>query len=153
MTVNPNPGCSTYACGAAPDCVLESTTTLYVPTQDPCCPTTPTTTIQGPCPTCQKGCLTVVETATVTTAEGAGTTSDSVGVIATPPVVTPTLVKRDTSTITSAPCTSTMIYAKPWELGPTRTEYAWTITETVYRDCGGCDSLVVKDLEGIGPVV
>lgn len=143
---SPSSGCTPYSCGPHPDCVLLSTTTTYVPPSDPCCETTGTTTLVGPCPSCQTGCATELVVATVTTTQGGGTS--------TIPPLPPKLLKKDPqSLVISEPCTTTIFRGEEWELGPTRTAYAWTETATAYANCGGCEFIVERNLNGIGPVV
>ncbi|KAM3065801.1 hypothetical protein ACMFMF_010729 [Clarireedia jacksonii] len=119
-------------CGPVPFCLLLATTTISVPPSDSCCgKTTPTVTIPGACASCQTGCATSTETVTVTTTPGAAN------------------AKRQDASAT--PCTTTLNQFKTFDLGPTKTVYPSTVTETNSVDCAGC-SLTVKNLGGVGPV-
>jgi len=147
-------GCPTYSCASHPNCVISTTTTLYVPPADSCCAFTPTVTSQGPCSTCQTGCKTSVITATVTT-----TQIDSAP---TPPSLTETIPLPMTTSVRGyhpkvaereAPCTTTLFKSDGWNLSPTRTMYLWTVTETATTNCNGCDFIVEKTLAGLGPGV
>lgn len=125
--------CPTSTCGPIPECIILETTTLLVPPSDPCCPTTPTITTPGPCATCQTGCAIDLTTVVVTTTAIAGS-----------------LEKKQVATAT--PCTTTFFEEVSLVHGPTKTDYPYTVTDTVLKDCGGCD-IDVKALGGPGPVV
>jgi len=153
-------GCPTYSCPAHPDCVLLATTTTYVPPKDGCCPTTSTTTVQGPCSTCQTGCKTEYITSTITTTTAGGaipSTTATSGTILAPIIPSPPrMVKKEPQSIgfgDGTPCTTTIFKGDDWNIGPTRTLYAWTTTATAYADCGGCEFIVERSLQGIGPAV
>lgn len=125
-------GCSSLStCGVHPDCILASTETVTVPPSDVCCPTTPTVAVQGPCPTCQKGCLTNTVTQYLT--------GDSVS-----------LAKREKAA--STPCTKIVFRSDPMVLGPTKTFHPLTVTNTVSVQCGGCQ-LLTSNIGGLGPMV
>ena len=138
-------GCPTLTrCGPVPECILEKQTTIYVPPADTCCPTTGTTTTQGPCQTCQTGCAIFWETVTVTT-----TIPDAEA------------YKRDTPAPTTAaaspsaelgPCTYTLERAEHFALGPVKVLHPSTVTETAYVDCNGCEYVDVRNIGGLGPV-
>lgn len=106
-------------------CIQLETTTAFVPPADPCCPQTPTQTIHGPCEACRTGCATSTSTVFVTT---------------------PPNVRRDTA------CATTVWRSSAWATGPTTTYHPLTQTRTSLVKCNGC-SLVISDLNGVGPVV
>ena len=134
-------GCPVLSCGAVPECAILSTETVIVPPSDACCPTTPTSVVDAPCPTCPTGCAIVVSTEYITTA--------SAKKRGEPLTVVSTLAPTSTST----PCTTTMLVAGALTFGPVKTVHATTIVKTVYEDCGGCETLITRGIEGIGPVV
>lgn len=145
-------GCPTYSCPPAPDCVLLSTTTTYVPSKDPCCETTGTTIVEGPCSSCQTGCLTELVVATVTTTEASVTTSPGASLTETI-LSAPKLFKMEPQSLSGTGCTTTKFYEDEWATGPTKTAYAWTEAVTSYVDCGGCEFVEERNINGLGPVV
>lgn len=38
-------------------------------------------------------------------------------------------------------------------VGPTKTEYPYTVTRRIFEDCGGCESIDVRNRLGLGPEV
>lgn len=109
---------------------MVTTEIVTVPPKDPCCPATPTIAVQGPCPTCQKGCYTNTVTQYLT--------EDSAS-----------LAKK---AVTSASCTKTIFRSEPMVLGPTKTVHPLTSTSTMYVPCGGC-ILLTSNIGGLGPAV
>jgi len=110
-------------------CLAQKTTTAFVPPMDPCCPETPTKTVESPCETCGAGCATSTSTVFVTTT-------------APTPVV-----RREAND-----CTTTVWRSSTWATGATTTYHPLTETIISLVQCSGC-SLVVSDLNGVGPVV
>jgi hypothetical protein len=99
---------------------------------------------------------------TVFTTHGAGTTTDGVGISVPPPTVTsdpyplttvPVSKREPQSLVAASGCTTTIFRAVDWDLGPTKTAYVWTETATSTADCGGCDYIVDRVLNGLGPAV
>ncbi|KUJ16229.1 uncharacterized protein LY89DRAFT_77765 [Mollisia scopiformis] len=117
-------------CGPHADCIMLSTETVTLPANDLCCPTTPTVAVQGPCPTCQKGCLTNTVTEYLT--------GD------------PASLAKKEAAIT--PCTKVIFMSETMVLGPTKTVHPLTSTSTVYVPCGGCQ-LMTSNIGGIGPEI
>ncbi|CZR63489.1 uncharacterized protein PAC_13386 [Phialocephala subalpina] len=118
-------------CGVRAECILASIQMVTLPPRDECCPTTPTVAVQGPCPTCQKGCFTNTVTHYVT--------GDAV-----------LLAKRGGAA--STPCTKTVFRSDPMVLGPTKTVHPLIVTSTVSVQCGGCQ-LLTSNIGGLGPAV
>lgn len=127
-------------CGIIAECILETTQYVTVPSSNACCATTPTTSVPGPCPTCQTGCATDTITVVVTASRSSVSPSSSA------PTPTPA------PTSSSVSCPRTVFFYSATE-GPTRTIYAATSTKTVLENCGGCTSLVARNILGVGPVV
>ncbi|QSZ30318.1 hypothetical protein DSL72_004840 [Monilinia vaccinii-corymbosi] len=130
-------------CGPAPLCVLLSTTTVTIPPSEACCKETQTITVPGACAECPTGCATYLATVTVTA--GATPLSYNPGGPQLPPT------RRQEST--NIPCTSTLSRFEQFVLGPTKTIFPSTVTATSSVDCAGCDSLRIRYIGGVGPVV
>lgn len=132
--------CPTFnatTCGPALQCVLMSNKTITVPKSDYCCPITTTTTVGGACKSCQRGCATSTRTFYVTEGSASATTSSA------------SVTYKNHEATTS--CTSTLLTAMPFELGPTSTAHPSTVRRTSTLDCGGCGSVIVMDIDGLGP--
>ena len=141
--------CPTLTCGPIPECIILSTETITTPPTDPCCSTTPTSIVESPCPTCQTGCA--VDTLTIYASPAADKKrGEPLTVVST---LGPVSSSTSASPSTSTPCTTTLLVAGALTFGPTKTVYATTVVETEYEDCGGCETLLTRGIEGIGPVV
>jgi len=147
VTAPQTTGCSSLACGPIPECIVDIIATVYIPPADSCCALTPTVTAQGPCRTCQVGCATdTIATVTITTTGSPTTHTLSATPVPLQSSIPAALDKRDS-------CTTTLFVSDGWQLGPTRTLYAWTTSTTAYTDCGGCDYIVESNVAPLGPGV